>query len=114
MEVALTQRDAAKRAWPADLPATVDALVAVFDGFVAQLATSPALAGPPAAKIKAVADAVWSKLNKGSYSKDLQHAQVGGALTTARLAAAPGQSYCSSYRTNKVLDTFPVRLPTLT
>lgn len=76
MEVALTQRDAIKRAWPSDLPAAVDALAAAFDGFVAQLAASPALAGPPAAKVKAVADAVWSKLNKGSYSKDLQHAQV--------------------------------------
>lgn len=54
-----------------------------FDGFVAELARSAALAAAPtpATKVKAVADAVWSRLNKGSYSKDLQHAQVGGLGT---------------------------------
>lgn len=80
VELALTPRDQAKTAWPADLPATVDRLAAAFDQFVDELSASPALAAAPspAAKVKAVADAVWSKLVKGSYSKDLPHAQVGG------------------------------------
>lgn len=81
VELALTPRDQSKAVWPADLPATVDSLAAAFDGFVATLASSPALAAEAsaAAKVKAVADAVWAKLQKG-YSKDLQHAQVGCPL----------------------------------
>ena len=90
VELALTPRDQSKASWPADLPATVDSLAAVFDGFVEGLAGSPALAGAPspAAKVKAVADAVWAKLQKG-YSKDLQHAQVWAAAPNlrARMAA---------------------------
>ena len=82
VELALTPRDQSKAAWPADLPATVEALAAAFDAFVAGLASSPALVGAAAAaaKVKVVADAVWSKLQKG-YSKDLQHAQVGRRCT---------------------------------
>ena len=78
VELALTPKDAAKQAWPANLPAAVEQMAAAFDAFVAELAASPALAAPQpaAAKVKAVADAVWAKLQKGSYSKDLQHAQV--------------------------------------
>lgn len=85
VELALTPRDQSKAAWPADLPATVEALAAAFDAFVAGLASSPALTGAAsaAAKVKVVADAVWSKLQKG-YSKDLQHAQVGRRCTFCR------------------------------
>ena len=79
MELVLTPKDESKREWPQDLPATVDCLAAAFDQFAEELAGAPALCAAPsaAAKVKAVADAVWSKLQKGSYSKDLQHAQVG-------------------------------------
>lgn len=90
VEVALTPRDQSKAAWPADLPATVEALAAAFDAFVDGVAGNPALAGAPsaAAKVKAVADAVWAKLQKG-YSKDLQHAQVGGRSTGRLLCVVP-------------------------
>lgn len=78
VELALTAKDATKRAWPADLPSHVEALAASFDGFVEELAAAAPLAAAPsaAAKVKAVADAVWSRLTKGSFSKDLPHAQV--------------------------------------
>lgn len=79
VELALTPRDQSKAAWPADLPAQVDSLAAAYDAFAEELSASPALAAAAstAAKVKAVADAVWGKLVKGSYSKDLPHAQVG-------------------------------------
>ena len=78
VELSLTPKDASKQKWPADLPGTVNQLAAAFEAYVGELAGSGMLQAEaaPAAKVKAVADAVWSKLNKG-YSKDLQHAQVG-------------------------------------
>ncbi|KAI7841369.1 hypothetical protein COHA_004987 [Chlorella ohadii] len=91
VELALTPRDQSKAAWPADLPATVEALAAAFDAFVAGLASSPALVGAAAAaaKVKVVADAVWSKLQKG-YSKDLQHAQHVFNFAAALNGGVPG------------------------
>jgi hypothetical protein len=81
--MALTPKDATKRQWPRDLPSAVAQLEAAFDAIVDGLAAPGGclLACPsPAAKVKAVADAVWSKLTKGSYSKDLLHAQVSSSL----------------------------------
>jgi hypothetical protein len=77
VEHSLTPRDESKQVWPSDLPGTVAALDAAFEAWVGDLAGAPALAAAnsPAAKVKAVADAVWSRLNKGAFSKDLQHAQ---------------------------------------
>lgn len=63
VETALTCRDASQRSWPTDLAARVDELAPAFDGFVESLAAAPALAAAStvAAKVKATADAVWSK-----------------------------------------------------
>lgn len=98
VELALTPRDQSKAAWPAELPATVEALAAAFDAFVEGVASSPALAGAAsaAAKVKAVADAVWGKLQKG-YSKDLQHAQVGCACWSRQSAHRTGWGACIGF-----------------
>ncbi|KAL4859226.1 Acyl-coenzyme A oxidase [Chlorella vulgaris] len=76
VELSLTSKDVSKQQWPQDLQATVQELDAAFEQWVGDVTTNAALTAAPstAAKVKAVADAVWSKLNKG-YSKDLQHAQ---------------------------------------
>ena len=72
LEAPLSRKDA--EAWPEDLPEQVQRHVAAFAAWVE---ASPAwldggAAGP--AKVKAIADAVWSKLQKG-FSKDVLHAQ---------------------------------------
>jgi hypothetical protein len=76
VELSLTSKDVSKQQWPQDLQATVQELDAAFEQWVGDVTTNAALTAAPstAAKVKAVADGVWSKLNKG-YSKDLQHAQ---------------------------------------
>ena len=79
VEAALTARVPAQRLWPTALPSSVAALLADFDRWVddlaAQLAHGATLTAR--AKITAVADAVWKRLQKG-YAKDLLHAQVSG------------------------------------
>lgn len=72
LEAPLSRKDA--EAWPEDLPEQVQRHA---ESFAAWLEASTAwldggAAGP--AKIKAMADAVWSKLQKG-FSKDVLHAQ---------------------------------------
>ena len=67
VELSLTPKDASKQKWPADLPGTVNQLAAAFEAYVGELAGSVMLQAEaaPAAKVKAVADAVWSKLKQG-------------------------------------------------
>ncbi|GAB4822004.1 hypothetical protein N2152v2_009050 [Parachlorella kessleri] len=75
-EAPLTAKQEANQQWPQGLQRHVESSLEVFESFVLQVHQQLHAAGAldSRGKVKAVADAVWSKLT-GSFSKDILHAQ---------------------------------------
>jgi hypothetical protein len=99
VEASLTAKDPAQQLWPelSVLEAQVDACAAAVRAFAADQAarlpppgqSAPSRDASRRAAVKAVADAVWSKLT-GSFSKDVPHAQHVSSFARALQPAPAG------------------------
>lgn len=75
VESALASKKEEDRIWPLSLQEQVENAFDAFNDFVQLLIAATQSLGDSRTKVKAVADGVWSKLEKRSFSKDILHAQ---------------------------------------